>query len=180
MNTQTLIYTGGIAGITLLSRLWVKFRKDRSFRKAYDTPLFDDSLLATVCMPRKKDGDNADVLAEFSQTLVHLNRQHFASEFCELDKQLTTYYVGLPEQFRPTLRRALLRMVTINDKWLQMLAARTCASLSFREAILPLRGLLTLGDSQQLGCRDRDYGRNDAGSERFHQEIERALNKLDT
>jgi hypothetical protein len=163
-----------------ISRVWVKYKQDRKVRKDYDTQLFDDVLLANVFMPRKKDGDNVDVLAEVYQTLTHLNRQHFASEFWDLDKQLTKYYSGLPEQYRPTMRRALIRMVTVNDRWLQILAARTCAALSLREAILPLRGLIELGDTMQPGDRDKDYGRNDAASERFYQEIEQALSKLDT
>jgi hypothetical protein len=71
-------------------------------------------------------------------------------------------------------------MVTINDRWLQILGARTCAALSFREAILPLRGLLEIGDTLRMGDPDKDYGRTDAASERFHKEIERALEKLDT
>jgi len=180
INTVTLVYVGGLAGITFFSRLWVKFRQDRKQRKLYDTPLFDDTLLDTICMPRKKDDDNADVLAEIHQTLLHLNRQHFAKEFWDLDKQLTTYYAGLPEQYRPTFRRAILRMVTISDRWLQILAARTCSALSFREAILPLRGLLEISDSQQIGDPDKDYGRNDSVSEQYHQEIQRALTKLDS
>jgi hypothetical protein len=180
MNPQSLLYSGGVIVIMFASRIWYKYRRDRQMRIGYETPLFDDSLLATVCMPRKKDGDNADVLAEINQTLSHLNRQHYADEFWELDKQLTTYYVQLPEHYRPTLRRALIRMLTVNDRWLQVLAARTCASLSLREAILPLRGLIEIGDSLQLGDRDWDYGRNDRRSEQFHEEIRRALTKLDT
>jgi len=121
-----------------------------------------------------------DVLGELYQTLSHLNRQHFAKEFWDLDKQLAAYYAGLPEQYRPTLRRALIRMVTVNDRWLQILAARTCASLSLREAVLPLRGLLEMGDSMQIGDPQKDYGRSDLVSDRFHQEIEQALKKLDT
>jgi hypothetical protein len=179
LNIQTLIYAGGIVGIMFASRIWVKFKQDRALRKTYDSPLFDETLLATVCMPRKKDGDNADVLAELMQTLSHLNRQHYAKEFWDLDKNLTTYYNGLKDQNRPTLRRALIRMVTINDRWLQIVAARTCASLSFREAILPLRGLLELSDSMQIGDPKIDYGRNDSASEQFHREIEQSLNKLD-
>ena len=180
MNSVTLLYVGGMAGITLFARLWVKFKQDRKARKSFETPLFDDVLLANVCMPRKKDSDNADVLAEVYQTLNHLNRQHYAEEFWNLDKDLAAYYVKLPEQYRPTFRRALVRMVTVNDRWLQILAARTCASLSLREAILPLRGLRELGDSQQIGDPARDYGRRDAASEKFHQEIDLALSKLDT
>jgi hypothetical protein len=49
-----------------------------------------------------------------------------------------------------------------------------------REAILPLRGLLEVGDSLRPGDRDRDYGRVDEVAERYYNEIERALNKLDT
>jgi hypothetical protein len=179
LNLQTLYYTGGVIAIGFISRNWVKYKQDKKRRKLYDTPLFDDALLANVCMPHKKDGDNPDVLAELMQTLSHLNRQQYAAEFWDLDKTLSKYYAGLPEQFRPTLRRAALRMITINDRWLQVVGARTCAALSFREAIYPLRGLMEIGDSHQPGDRDIDYGRRDVVSDRFHAEIEQALNQLD-
>lgn len=180
MSSPWTLYFLTTIGITTVSRLWVKFRRDRKVRKSYQTPLFDEALLATICMPRNKDGDNADVLAEINQTLTHLNRQHFAEEFWGLDSQLAKYYAGLPEQYRLTMRRALVRMLDVDDRWLQSLAARTCATLSLREAIGPLRALLLAQHGTPETGRRTEVGEGDSTFERYYQEIERALSKLDT
>jgi hypothetical protein len=180
MSSPWTLYFATTIGITTASRLWVKFRRDRKVRKSYQTPLFDDALLATICMPRHKDGDNADVLAEIYQTLSHLNRQHYAEELWGLDAQLAKYYAGLPEQYRPTMRRALVRMLDFDDRWLASLAARTCATLSLREAIEPLRTRLSAHNAITETGEHAAAGDRDLGSERFYQEIERSLGKLDT
>ena len=179
MNVQYLLYAAAMGATGLGARLWVKFKHDRKARAGYETPLIDEAQLALVFMPRAKDGDDPDVLAELHQTFSHLNRQTYAAEFWDMDKQLATYYSRLPDPLRPTMRRALVRLLIANDRWLQVVGAKTSAALLLPEAVPPLRALLEIGDSLRPGDPEKDYGRQDQASDRFFTEIEAALMKLE-
>lgn len=172
MNQQGLIYAGGVATVTLIARLWVSYRRDRRQKREYLLPLFDAVLLEVALTPKQGESDDADVLAEMRQTLAHLNRRSFAKEFWGLDEQLAQYYEKLPENCRPTMRRALLRLIGQPDRWLQSIAAKTSARLGITEAAGPIRELLEK-DSEGASPANR-------ADSRFHSELEAALNRLET
>lgn len=172
MNLPVLERTGGFLLILFGSRLWAKWRTARRERAALTTPLFDAVLLETALAPRVQDGDDADLLEEMRDTFRHLNRRAYAEEFWGLHRQLVALYGGLDEPQRATLRRALLRLLTVNDRWLQLVAAKTCAELRLPEAVPPLRALLESGDSPQEISNVADA--------RYRQELEGALASLTT
>ena len=84
--------------------------------------------------PRPKDGDDGDLLAEMKDTFAHLNRQAWAEEFWGLHAQIATLSQTLGPVQNATLRRAVLRLVTANDCWLQLVGAKTAADLGITEA----------------------------------------------
>ncbi len=140
-------------GVYFLARAVAKLQTLKRQRLALATPLVDAALLEAVFQPRPKDGDDANLLAEVRDTLAHLNRQAYAEEFWGLHAQIATLDASLAAPQRATLRRALLRLVTANDRWLQVVGAKTSADLGLTEAILPLRGLLETGVSDESRFR---------------------------
>ena len=140
-------------GVYFLARALGKVQGAKRQRIAHTTPLVDAALLEAVFQPRPKEGDDANLLAEVRDTLAHLNRQAYAEEFWDLHAQIATLDQTLAAPQRATLRRALLRMVTANDRWLQMVGAKTSADLGYTVAILPLRALLETGISDESRFR---------------------------
>lgn len=178
MNLPVLERTGGLLLVLFGSRVLAKWRVARRERAGLTTPLFDAVLLETVFAPRARDGDDANLLEEIRDTLRHLNRRAYAEDFWELHKHLSTLYGTLAEPQRATMRRALIRLLLINDRWLQLVAAKTCAALEVTEAVTPLRALLELGDSQRYSVSKAEYTTADAADVRYRKELEEALASL--
>ncbi len=178
MNLPMLERTGGLLLILFGSRVWAKWRVSRREQAALTTPLFDPVLLEAVFTPRPKDGDDANLLEEMRDTFRHLNRRAYAEEFWDLHRQLAALYGTLAETPKATMRRALLRLLLANDRWLQLVAAQTCAQLQMPEAVPPLRALLELGDSQRYSISKAEYTTADAADVRYRQELEQALATL--
>ena len=170
---------GGIGvGIYFLARFVGKWRGGNTARAMLVTPLVDAALLEAVFHPRVKDGDDPDLLAEMRDTLAHLNRQTYAEEFWTLNAQLASLDKTLGPAQKATLRRALLRLLTANDRWLQLVGAKTAADLDLKEALPPLRGLLELGDTQRFSPSKAEYTAADAVDLRFRRVLEQSLETL--
>lgn len=167
MNQNRLIYTLGLAAIPVISRLWVRYRREKRQKREYQLPLFDAVLLEVALTPR--EGDDPDVLVEIRETLAHLNRRSFAEEFWTLDQQLAQYYERVPRKSRPTVRRAIARLLEQPDRWLQAVAAKTSARLCFTEATPAIEALLESGDEAQA---------DQEAWERFRDELTRAKEAL--
>jgi hypothetical protein len=156
-------------------RITAKYRADRKERTLMALPLVDPIQIETAFAPRPADNDDADVLAEVRNTFLHLNRRAYAEEFFGLDKQLTTWHNQLPKPAqKATFRRALLRLLASDDRWLQLVGAKTCASLNVKEAAEPLRVLL---DSIPIHDGD-EPGRSTEAHTRYQEELEAALMRL--
>ena len=152
-----------VVGVIFLARVVGRFRSSKRDKTALTTPLVDAAILEAVFQARPKDGDDANLLAEMRDTLTHLNRQAYAEEFWSLHEQLTALDATLGPAQKATLRRALVRLVTANDRWLQIVGAKTAANLGASDVVPPLRALLELGGSADA---------------RGRQVLEEALNTL--
>jgi hypothetical protein len=171
-----LWYGLAVAGAAAVSRVWVRFKFDRRARQSLNTPLFEQELLASALELRPADGDDPAVLEELLVTMTHLNSQAYVQEFWTLDKQLTTFYGRLPAEKRPTMRRAILRLLTLNDRFLQRLGAKTCASIGFTEAVRLLRAIISVErDAPQTVRSPGDQ----SATESFLSEIEGAATALE-
>lgn len=180
MNADWLVRVGPVVGALFLARIVGQWRGSKKQKAAMTTPLFDGALLEAVFQPRPRDGDDADLLAEVRDTLAHLNRQAWAEEFWGLDGQIAALDATLGPPQRATLRRALLRLLTANDRWLQLVAAKTAADLGMAEAVPPLRALLEMGGSQTFSPSKAEYSSADAIALRFRTVLEEALATLTT
>jgi len=167
---------GALLAILFGSRIWAQWRTARRSRVALLTPLVDAAVLEAVFAARPDD--DPDILAEMRDTLLHLNRQAYAEEFWGLHTQLTALYPTLRPGPQATMRRALLRLLTANDHWLQLLAARTCADLGLTEAVPPLRALLETGVPPRVAPGEAAPARVGQVDTRYHAELERALAAL--
>lgn len=178
MNALVLERGGALLGVLFLSRVWVRWRVARKGRAALVTPLVDAAILEAVFAPRPQEGDDANLLAEMRDTFAHLNRQAYAEEFWNLHAQLAALAPTLSGPARATLRRAVVRLVVANDRWLQVVGAKTAAALHIAEAAVPLRGVLELGDANRFAEGQDGYGPNAAVDARFRAELEAALATL--
>ena len=178
MNVDWLVRVGPVVGALFLARVVGKWRGTKRQQAAMATPLFDGTLLEAVFHPRAKDGDDPDLLAEVRDTLAHLNRQAWAEEFWSLHEQVAALDATLAPLQKATLRRALLRLLTANDRWLQLVAAKTAADLGLTDAVPPLRAILEMGDSQTFSASKAEYSSADAVSLRFRKVLEEALATL--
>ena len=178
MNADWLARVGPVVGALFLARIVGQWRGAKRQRAAMTTPLFDAALLEAVFHPRAKDGDDAALLAEVRDTLAHLNRQAWAEEFWGLHAQIAALDATLAPPQKATLRRALLRLLTANDRWLQLVAAKTAADLGMTEAVPPLRAILEMGDSQRFSPSKAEYSSADAVDLRFRTVLEEALATL--
>lgn len=175
MNVVGLEKFGVGLGVVFAARVWAKWRVSVRERKSFTTPLVDAVLLESVFAPRAKDGDDANLLAEMRDTFLHLNRQSYAEEFWGLHTQLVELYERLAAPQRATMRRALVRLVTANDRWLQLVGAKTSAALGVAEAVNPLRALLEMGDSQRFNQDKQEYSKAESVDLRYRRELEKAL-----
>jgi len=167
-----------LVGMIFFARVVGKWRGTKREQSAMTTPLFDGALLETVFQPRPKDGDDPDLLAEVRDTLAHLNRQAYAEEFWGLSEQVVALDGILGPVQKATLRRALLRLLLANDRWLQLVAAKTAADLDLKEALPPLRAILEMGDSQRFSASSAEYSSADAIDLRFRSVLEESLATL--
>ena len=145
MNTDTLLRGGIAVGALFLARIVGGWRGSRIKQAALTTPLFDAALLEAALEPRPRDGDDPALLAELKETLAHLNRQAWAAEFWDLHTQIAALDATLRPKPRATLHRAILRLLLMEDRWLQTVAAQTASDLNLTEAVFPLRARLALG-----------------------------------
>lgn len=178
MNVIALEQFGAALGLVFAARVWSKWRVSVRQRKSLTTPLVDAVLLESVFAPRPKDGDAPDLLAEMRDTFLHLNRQAYAEEFWGLHTQLVSLYEKLADPQRATMRRALVRLVIANDRWLQLVGAKTSAALGLTEAVNPLRALLEMGDSQRFNQDKQEYSKAETVDLRYRGELEKALATL--
>ena len=145
MNTDTLIRGGVAVGALFLARIVGGWRGSRQKQAALTTPLFDAALLEAALEPRPRDGDDPALLAELKETLTHLNRQAWAAEFWDLHTQIAALDATLDPAPRATLHRAVLRLLLMEDRWLQTVAAQTASNLNLTDAVRPLQARLALG-----------------------------------
>ena len=178
MNVLALERTMAFVTVLVAGRVWTQFRVGKRKRIAFTTPLVDGALLEAALAPRPKDSDDADLLAELRDTFAHLNRRAYAEEFWNLHEQIVALDTNLGPNQKATLRRALLRLLIVNDRWLQLVAAKACAELNLQDAINPLRGLLEMGDSQRFTVEKTEYSKGDTADLRYRQELETALERL--
>lgn len=178
MNALVLERGGALLGVLFLSRVWARGRVARKGRAALVTPLVDAAVLEAVFAPRPQEGDDADLLAEMRDTFAHLNRQAYAEEFWNLHAQIAALAPTLSDAANATLRRAVVRLVAANSRWLQLVGAKTAAALHITEAAVPLRGVLEMGDANRYAEAPNTYGTNAAVDARFRAELEAALAAL--
>lgn len=178
MNGLWLERAGIAVSAYFFARVVGKWRGTKRQQLALTTPLFDGALLEAVFQPRPKDGDDPDLLAEVRDTLAHLNRQAYAEEFWGLNAQITALDVSLGPSQKATLRRVLLRLLTANDRWLQLVAAKTSADLHLLDAVRPLQAILVLGDSQRFSPSKTEYSSAEAVDLRFRSVLEESLATL--
>ena len=159
MGPGGVVRLGAVVAVPFVVRVVAKWRVERRDQRMLRIPLFDAAELEAVCEPRKADDDNADVLAELRDTMLHLNRMAYAEEFWNLPTQLELLYANVGTQERASITRAVLRMLSAKDGWLQLEAARTCAVLGVTEAIPHLDRLLNSqeGDDESTFQHSKRY-----------------------
>ena len=157
MNALWLERSGIALTLYFLARTVGRFRGAKKQQAALRTPLVDAAVLEAVFHPRAKDGDDADLLAELRDTFAHLNRQAWAEEFWGLHAQIAALSGTLGPAQNATLRRAVLRLLTTDDRWLQLVGAKTAADLGLAEAIPLIEALLAreTSDADDLDVRVR-------------------------
>ena len=170
MSIQAVTNAGLMLGLGYVARLVARWRVERRQGIALITPLVDPILIETVFAPHPTEGDDPDLLAEMRDTILHLNRRAYADEFWGLHRQLIVLDDSLGESQKATLRRALLRLLDTDDRWLQIVAAKTAASLEAVAAIEPIERLLN--NSQTLAPQAN------AADQRYVDELKAALSTL--
>ena len=170
---------GGIAlSLYFLARTVGSYRGSKRQTLALQTPLVDAAILEAVFQPRPKDGDDADLLTELRDTFIHLNRQAWAEEFWGLHEQIASLAKTLGPVQNATLRRTVLRLLTANDRWLQVVGAKTAADLDILEAVPPIQAILEMGDSLRFTRSKAEVSDGDALDVRFRLVLEDALATL--
>lgn len=184
LTSRGFITAVGIAAIYFASRIWARAKFSAIAKRKFTTPLFDVVALEIATTPTREGESDPAVLEDIRQTFKHLNRQSFAEEFWSLDKQLTAYYEKLPVGCRATMRASMIKMLDSGDRWLQVVAAKTCADLTFREAAPALRTLIErpaapADPSTAAGAPTGAPGPSSAADGRFREELAAALARLD-
>jgi len=141
-----------IAGFFII-RVIAKYRVDRKRREALLTPLIDPVKFETLFVPR--EGEDANLVEELRDTIAHLNRQAYAEEFYGLDAQIAALDGNLPARARNTLRAVMIRLLETDERWLQLVAAKTCSRLNISDAVPRLEKLLE-GTTPEEGGRYRE------------------------
>jgi len=140
MNVDTVVRAGLIFAGFFVIRGLAQYRVDKRKRQSYVESLIDPVKLEALFGPGP--GDDANMMAELRDTFIHLNRQAYAEEFYGLDAQITALDAGLPETARQTMRRQMLRLLDSDDRWLQIVSAKVCASLQIKDALPRLHALI--------------------------------------
>ncbi|HEY3328798.1 MAG TPA: hypothetical protein VGK19_02160 [Capsulimonadaceae bacterium] len=167
ITTTGIIYAVGLAGITFYSRVLLNYKRQKRARTEAELPLFDLVALEIATTPQRGSNDDGDVLTEMRETFQHLNRRRFAPEVWELDAQLAVYYNQVPEASRPTIRRALVRLIESEDSWMRIVGAKTAAALGVVEALPAI--------DAQIATHQES---TDEAEKRFTDEMEAAAEKL--
>ena len=178
MNVLWLERSGLALTFYFVARTVGRLRGSKIQQAALKTPLVDAAVLEAVFYPRSKDGDDPDLLAELRDTFAHLNRQAWAEEFWGLHAQLAALSHTLGPAQNATLRRAVLRLLTANDRWLQLVGAKTAADLGMSEAVPPIQAILEMGDSQRFTPGKSEYSNAEALDVRFRIVLNEALATL--
>ncbi len=178
MNPLWLERSGFMLTVYFLARMVGRYRGAKKQSIALQTPLVDAAILEAVFHPRLKDGDDGDLLAELRDTFVHLNRQAWAEEFWGLHEQIAALSQTLGPDQNATLRRAVLRLLTTNNRWLQVVGAKTAADLSMSEAVPPIRAILEMDDSQRFTRSKAAQSDADTLDVRFRLVLQDALTTL--
>jgi len=135
---------GGIALTLYFVALAVgRFRAARKQQAALRTPLADAAVLEAVFHPRLQDGDDAVLLTGLREMFASLNREAHAEEFSHLHTRIAALSRTLGPVQKTTLRRLILRLLTSNERRLQLVGAQTAADLQFAEAIPLMQVLLS-------------------------------------
>jgi hypothetical protein len=153
MNALWLERSGIALTLYFFARTVGRFRGTKMQQVALKTPLVDAAVLEAVFHPRLKDGDDPDLLGELRDTFAHLNRQAWAEEFWGLHAQIAALSETLGSAQNATLRRAVLRLLSSNDRWLQLVGAKTAADLGLSEAVPIIQALL---EREASGSDDLD------------------------
>jgi len=147
INWESYAKTAAVIGGFFAIRIIAGWRVDRRKMASMKTPLVDPVLLETTFAPRA--GDDVNLLAEVRDTLAHLNRQAYAEEFWNVSDQIVRLDAELPKNAKVTLRAVLVRMLGTEERWLQIVAAKTSGQLKVTEASTRLNELLTgVADSE--------------------------------
>lgn len=178
MNVLWLERSGLALTAYFLARTVGRYRGAEKQRQAMQTPLVDAAILEAVFHPRVKDGDDVDLLAELRDTFAHLNRQAWAEEFWGLHAQIAALSETLGPNQNATLRRAVLRLLTANDRWLQVVGAKTAADLGMTEAVPPIQAILETGSSQRSTQSKVEASDADALGVQFRLVLQDALAAL--
>lgn len=178
MNALWLERSGLALTVYFVARTVGRYRGSKKQKQAMQTPLVDAAILEAVFHPRPKDGDDADLLAELRDTFAHLNRQAWAEEFWGLHVQIAALSETLGPAQNATLRRAVLRLVTANDRWLQLVGAKTAADLGMAEAVPPIQAILEMGDSMRFTPSNAEVSEANALDVRFRLVLQEALATL--
>ena len=146
---KSMLAIGGFLAIRAIARFKVESRNRRTFV----TPLIDPVVLETAFVTGP--GEDANLVAEVRDTIKHLNRQAYADEFYTLDNQIASLEPQLPGNAKVTLRHLLQRLLTTDDRWLQLVAAKTCGRLNITEALPRLEALIAESEDGPVGQRLR-------------------------
>lgn len=178
MNALWLERSAAALTLYFLARTVGRYRGTKKQSLAMQTPLVDAAILEAVFHPRPKDGDDADLLAELRDTFAHLNRQAWVEEFWGLHAQIAALAQTLGPAQNATLSRAVLRLLTANDRWLQLVGAKTAADLGIAEAVPPLQAILEMGDSLRFTQSKAEVSDADVLDVRFRLVLQDALATL--
>lgn len=174
MNIASVERVSILLGCGFAIRAWATWRAQKRKRADFRERLVDGAVLEAVFNPRPKEKDDSDLLDEMRDTFSHLNRRAYAEEFWGITDQLVTLEGRLEEEQKGTMRRAVIRLITADDRWLQLIGARTAVRLHLKDAAGPLRTVVE-GIPTSLASLQPPT----AADVRYKEELEDALRQLD-
>jgi hypothetical protein len=142
MNLVAFERTVLVLGSGFLLRTWFSWRTQQRKRKDFEARLVDGAVLEAAFTPQRGMDDDPDLLAEMRDTFAHLNRRAYAEEFWGITDQLVTLHENLDPPQRNTMERAVVRLISTKDRWLQLIGARTSVRLGLNEAIGSIQTLI--------------------------------------
>lgn len=150
-NVDHVLRAGLIFGGFLVIRAIAKYRVDRRSQASYVTHLVDPVKFETLFVAQP--GEDENLIAELRDTIAHLNREAYAEEFYSLDQQIGALDHNLPAVARNTLRAEMLRLLDSDERWLQLVAAKTCARLNVTDALPRLEVIQAETEDEGGGAR---------------------------